>query len=227
MRRLLVGVLAAVLAAAGLGTAAGAGWFSEWGATAADRADAPPPPSYQARFEGATTVAGLAVVVERQKRRPVAGGRTGYTIAVGNRGTATEQVIIRAVVPPGLARVNVADDGEAGEGFVDWRRTLAPGEASEVELAGSYAAAGRGRPEYVAFTACAHDPQSGAPIACATDLVEVQAAPSAARWWGLSITGFALAAAVLSAVRFLPAQWLALVLRPANVRVRPRRWSRR
>lgn len=208
MRRLLVAVLAAALAAVGLGAAAGAAWLN-WRVPASEQAEALPP-SHQPRFQQATAVGGLVMVVERHKRKPVAGRRATYTIAVGNQGPTTEQVVIRAVVPPTLGRIQ-AEGGQAGDGVVDWYLTLPPGGAGELELTGAYRAGGP-RSRHVAVTACAHDPQRGEPIVCATDVAELRSPPSAAGWWGLVFAGFALAGVVLVAARLLPPHRLAPVL---------------
>jgi hypothetical protein len=136
-----------------------------------------------ARFERATVVAGLAVVVERGSRWLVAQHEARYVIAIRNQRPDTERLIVRVAVPPWLTAAAPAG-AVAGDGYIDWPVTLAPGGITTLRLSGAYAAPGPGVPQQVAFTACALDADDGRPIACATDLSELHP-PGWYAWWAL------------------------------------------
>lgn len=157
----------------------------------------------RSRFESATVVSGLSVVVDRGAGRLVAERDTIYTIAVRNRGEDPEEVTIRVTVPPWMAEARPHDGGEVRDGFVDWPVTLAPGEATVRQLTGAYAPPGRDAPSRVALTACAVGGPDGQPIVCATDIAPLESPGSGSRWWLLAAGAAVLAAAAAVAAAVL------------------------
>jgi hypothetical protein len=159
----------------------------------------PEPDDDLSRFENATVVSGLAVVVERDTGRVVAERPTHYTIGVSNRGDVSQTIRIRVTVPPWMAEATPDDGGELGNGFVEWPVTVAPGEATALGMTGAYAAPDRDTPTRVAFTACALGTDDNRPIVCATDIAKLESAPSVfARWWLVGLAAVVVVAAAAS-----------------------------
>jgi hypothetical protein len=159
----------------------------------------PLPADDLSRFESATVVSGLSVVVERAGGRLLAGRDTTYTISVLNRGKAPESLTIRVLVPPAMAEVSPDESGELAEGVVEWPVTVDPDAPATLHLTGAYAKPEvdqlGGGPVRVAFTACAYADRKGQPIVCATDIAELRTRSSAMVWW-LGAFAFAAAGAV-------------------------------
>jgi hypothetical protein len=155
----------------------------------------PAPTGDRSRFENATVVSGLSMIVERPVESLVAGRDTTYTIGVNNSGEDPETVTIRVTVPPWMPEVRPMDGGELGDGFVDWPVTVAPGEVAMLRLTGRYASPGRDAPTRVAFTACALEGRGGQPIVCATDIAHLEPAPSGLPRWLLIGGGVVVAGA--------------------------------
>lgn len=145
--------------------------------------DEPVPEDDKSRFESATVVSGLSVMVERSDQRLVAGHDTDYTIGVSNRSEHTQELRIRVTVPPWMPEVDPHDGGELGNGYVEWPVTVSPGEVTIFRLTGAYASPDRETPTRVAFTACAHGGPDGQPIVCATDIAQLESAGSGGRGW--------------------------------------------
>jgi hypothetical protein len=145
--------------------------------------DGPAAEDDTSRFESATVVSGLSVIVERSDQRLVAGHDTDYTIGVSNRGKNTQELQIRVTVPPWMPEVNPHDGGELGNGYVEWPVTVSPGEVTILRMTGAYASPDRETPTRVAFTACAHGGPDGQPIVCATDIAQLESAGSGGRGW--------------------------------------------
>lgn len=155
----------------------------------------PEPVGDPSRFENATVVSGLSMLVERPEERLVADRDTTYTIALSNSGEDRERLTIRVTVPPWMPEVRPLDGGELGEGYVDWPVTVAPGEVAMMRLTGAYASPGREAPTRVAFTACALGADDREPIVCATDIGQLETARSGIRWWLVVLLLAAAAAA--------------------------------
>jgi hypothetical protein len=157
----------------------------------------PEPEDDQSRFESATVVAGLSVVVERDAERLVAKRDTSYTIGVSNRGEQTQTLRIRVTVPPWMSEATPHDGGELGNGFVEWPVTVAPGELTTLRMTGAYASPDRDTPTRVAFTACALGAEDNQPIVCATDIAKLESPSSGARWWLIALVAVVVAAAAV------------------------------
>jgi hypothetical protein len=164
-------------------------------AVAAAEPPEPAPADDLSRFESATVVSGLSVVVERDGGRLVAKRDTSYTIGVSNRGKRAQTVRVRVTVPPWMSEATPHDGGELGSGFVEWPVTVAPGEATMLRMTGAYASPGRDTPTRVAFTACALGAEDNQPIVCATDIAKLESASSGARWWLVALGVIVVAAA--------------------------------
>lgn len=161
----------------------------------AEESPEPEPAGDLSRFESATVVSGLSMLVERPDERLVAERDITYTIAVNNSGEDPEEMTIRVTVPPWMPEVRPLDGGEVGEGYVDWPVTVAPGEVTMMRLTGAYASPGRDAPTRVAFTACALATKDSQPIVCATDVAQLEPAPAGSRWWLIALVAAGLAAA--------------------------------
>jgi hypothetical protein len=164
--------------------------------------DGPAAEDDTSRFESATVVSGLSVIVERSDQRLVAGHDTDYTIGVSNRGKNTQELQIRVTVPPWMPEVNPHDGGELGNGYVEWPVTVSPGEVTILRMTGAYASPDRETPTRVAFTACAHGGPDGQPIVCATDIAQLESGRSGVRGWLVAAVAVALAAAAGAAFRW-------------------------
>jgi hypothetical protein len=178
MRRLLLAAVLLLLAPGLAGAAAGA-----------PRPE-PEPVGDTSRFERATVVAGLSMIVERPAERLVAEQDTTYTIGVNNSGGDPETVTVRVTLPPWLPEARPLDGGELGDGFVDWPVTVAPGEVTMMRLSGAYESPERDAPTRVAFTACALGAEDDQPIVCATDIARLESAPPASGlgWPAVAVT---------------------------------------
>lgn len=155
----------------------------------------PEPVGDPSRFENATVVSGLSMIVERPDERLVADRDTTYTIALNNSGEDLEELTVRVTVPPWMPEVRPLDGGERGEGYVDWPVSVAPGEVVMMRLTGAYASPGREAPTRVAFTACALGAEDREPIVCATDIAQLETAQSGVRWWLVALLVAVAAAA--------------------------------
>jgi hypothetical protein len=190
----VAGVVAAMIALApGTGT----------GIAAAAVQEEPAPEDDTSRFESATVVSGLSVMVERSDQRLVAGHDTDYTIGVSNQGEKAQELQVRVTVPPWMPEVNPHDGGELGNGYVEWPVTVSPGEVTILRLTGAYASPDREMPTRVAFTACAHGGRDSQPIVCATDIAQLESAESGIRGWLVATIAVALAAAAGAAFLLL------------------------
>lgn len=168
--------------------------FAPGPAMAAATQAEPQPEDDKSRFESATVVSGLSVMVERSDQRLVAGEDTDYTIGVSNRGEDPHELRIRVTVPPWMPEVRPHDGGELGNGYVEWPVTVAPGEATILRLTGAYASPDRETPTRVAFTACVHGDEDSQPIVCATDIAQLESGQAGVRWWLVATIVVALAA---------------------------------
>jgi len=159
-----------------------------------------------ARFESATVISGLSMIVERPDERLVAERDTTYTIGLNNSGAEPETVTIRVTVPPWMPEIRPLDGGVLGDGHLDWPVTVAPGEVAMLRVTGVYASPGRDAPTRVAFTACALGTEDGQPIVCATDIAHLEPAEPGGRWWLVAGGTVGLAAAA-GAGAFLLLRW--------------------
>lgn len=134
----------------------------------------------------ATAADQLSVTVKRDGIQLVSGRPAKYTITVRNPGDEPAPVNLRASLPPWLAEVSGGKDGDIGEGFVDWTVTVEPGGTAVRNVTGTYT-----RPEgesgsvRAAVTACAFAEEEDQPMACATDVAELNAS-LAPLWWLLA-----------------------------------------
>lgn len=134
----------------------------------------------------------LSVTVSREGDRVVVGRLTTYSITVDNPRPEPVDVTAQASTPRLLEQVTATGGAPNADG-VDWVLSVPAEGAATVTVAGVFASAPEGtdRPYRVALTACVLD-DDGVPLACDTDIADLESARWLEQWWWLALPLFGL-----------------------------------